>query len=176
VRPDVTLEIVDDHDHPVPLNTIGRIRTKGVGMLDNYLDSDNSDNSYFKEGFHYPGDLGFLSDDGALSIVGRIDDVLHIGGSKIQPSIITKGFENVFGGCEYVVVEWENPSLGVTELALAFNGQPLEKISNLETKISQSFSGVVNLFENVAFPLNQAGKIDLKLVRQASTRASRHFV
>lgn len=76
------VEIVDDHDLPVPFGAAGRVRCRTPGMATGYF--GNAESSSFRQGWFYPGDIGTLSADGLLVITGRDVDVLNLGGSKLS--------------------------------------------------------------------------------------------
>jgi len=66
VAPWAEVEIVDNAGNPVPNGCDGMIRYRTV-----------------TDQWFYPGDIGHLSDDGILCLVGRTSDVINIGGTKI---------------------------------------------------------------------------------------------
>ncbi len=83
VIPGQSLEIVDDAGAPVPAGTVGRVRIliEGGGrpLLGTGIEADTTPDWF------YPGDLGHVTDDGMLVIVGRADDVINAGGTKVAP-------------------------------------------------------------------------------------------
>ncbi|WP_420548508.1 class I adenylate-forming enzyme family protein [Curvivirga sp.] len=81
ILPNVEVEVVDDHDQPV-LNQTGRIRIRGQGLVDGYLDDPVNTAEKFKEDWFYPGDVGLKPDEQHLRLQGRADDLINIGGVK----------------------------------------------------------------------------------------------
>lgn len=83
VIPGRSLEIVDDAGAAVPAGTVGRVRIliEGGGrpLLGSGIEADTTPDWF------YPGDLGHVTDDGMLVIVGRADDVINAGGTKVAP-------------------------------------------------------------------------------------------
>ncbi|MBF6135035.1 AMP-binding protein [Nocardia otitidiscaviarum] len=77
--------ILDDHDRPVPAETIGRIFVGGSLTFDGYT-----------EGTRKPvvanttatGDLGYLDRHGCLHVVGREDDMIVSGGENVYPQAV----------------------------------------------------------------------------------------
>jgi len=86
VQPGSEVQIVDEHDEPVPLGTVGRIRHRSFGMAEGYLGDPEATARAFRDGWFYPGDLGRFRDDGGLTLVGRESEVLNAGGVKIDPN------------------------------------------------------------------------------------------
>ena len=77
----VQVEILDEAGRP-RVGSVGRIRIKSDGVAypsigDGTLPDANFDGDWF-----YPGDIGMLSADGMLSILGREDNVVNVGGVK----------------------------------------------------------------------------------------------
>lgn len=86
----VLLEIVDGSINRLPIGSAGiiRLRTPGVAEeleLDG-LEKRSSD--IVVDGWIYPGDIGFLDQDGFLTIVGRTSDLIIRGGVNVYPSEI----------------------------------------------------------------------------------------
>jgi acyl-CoA synthetase (AMP-forming)/AMP-acid ligase II len=63
---------------------IGVVAIRGVGVVSSYL-SDAHNAGIDAAGWLDTGDLGFLDDDGYLTLVGRCDDVINRGGEKVLP-------------------------------------------------------------------------------------------
>ena len=82
------LEIVDEHDHVVGADVVGKIRCRSIGTVTGYFRDPVATSEKFRHGWFYPGDLGSLSEDGHLFIGGREDEIINIGGVKFDPAII----------------------------------------------------------------------------------------
>ena len=168
IRPEVTVEILDEAGNKLPNNQIGTVRTAGPNMLTGYLGISQQDSSYFKDGFHYSGDSGYLTDNGELVLVSRQDDVLHIGGAKIDSQTVHAHLDPVLKDLDWRAVDWQNPSLGISELAIVIRGPIQQDMQLLSPSISKVYSGDVSIFIlNAAFPLNSGGKVDLVGLRSA---------
>jgi len=83
--PGVSLQIVDPSDVPVPAGTIGVVRARAEGMAEGYVDDPEATARHFRQGWFYPGDLGVMSADGELKLLGRADDIMIFDGLKIAP-------------------------------------------------------------------------------------------
>jgi acyl-coenzyme A synthetase/AMP-(fatty) acid ligase len=92
------VQIVDDNDQPVPAGVTGPIRVRSEEMVSGYLGDDAQTRQHFKDGWFYPGDVGALSPDGLLQIVGRTNEVFDFGGLRIAPMAI----EEVLLACDGV--------------------------------------------------------------------------
>lgn len=87
------IQIVDENDREVLCGETGIVRVKTDFMIDGYVDGDNDSN--FRDGFFYSGDLGSLDEQESLRILGRADDLVNIGGQKILPNPIEEELTNL---------------------------------------------------------------------------------
>jgi acyl-CoA synthetase (AMP-forming)/AMP-acid ligase II len=76
------LEIVDEDRQPVAAGTVGEIRVRGPQLMLGYTDPVVTAAQTDAEGWFYPGDLGFLDEEGWLKCVGRLKDIVNRGGEK----------------------------------------------------------------------------------------------
>jgi fatty-acyl-CoA synthase len=54
-------------------------------LMDGYYDQPDATAEALRDGWYHTGDLGSLDDEGYLSIVGRIRDVIRTGGETVAP-------------------------------------------------------------------------------------------
>ena len=78
----VTLRVVDDAGQDVPPGTPGRIFVGSGLSFGGYTDGSDKDRL---DGLISTGDLGVLSEDGLLTVLGRDDDMVVIGGENVYP-------------------------------------------------------------------------------------------
>jgi acyl-CoA synthetase (AMP-forming)/AMP-acid ligase II len=84
----IEIEIVDERDRRRAPGEVGLVRARGPTLPTSYLDDPEASAGAFRDGWYYPGDLGYLAPDGALFLSGRADDVINDDGVKIYPSDI----------------------------------------------------------------------------------------
>ena len=79
-----TIEIVNKDE-----NGIGEIRVKGPNIMLGYYEMPEETERVLKNGWFYTGDLGFIDDEGYLTITGRIKDMIVLkNGKKVFPEEI----------------------------------------------------------------------------------------
>ena len=80
----VEIKVVDDHGVAVGEGDAGEILISGSGLFNGYWgDSTSARTRCTQDGFR-TGDLGIVEKDG-IRLAGRMDDIIKIGGHKINP-------------------------------------------------------------------------------------------
>ncbi|OBJ62522.1 FadD7 family fatty acid--CoA ligase [Mycobacterium sp. 1423905.2] len=69
----------------LPVGEVGEVWLRGDTVVRGYLGDPKITAANFTDGWLRTGDLGSLSDDGGLSIRGRIKELINRGGEKISP-------------------------------------------------------------------------------------------
>ena len=64
----------------------GRVICSGRTLMAGYAGDEEATRKVLRDGEAYTSDIGFLDDDGMLHLVGRMDDVINVGGYKVNPS------------------------------------------------------------------------------------------
>lgn len=82
--PWVQAQAVDENDLPLPPGETGRLRFRGPEVATAYLDDPEANARSFRDGWFYPGDLGSVGADGMLLLAGRSDEMLNVGGLKVN--------------------------------------------------------------------------------------------
>ncbi len=79
------VKIVDQQWRSLPPGHAGEVAVNGPGVVDGYLDNPDANAASFRDGWFRTGDLGRLSDDGYLTLEGRLKEMINRGGEKIAP-------------------------------------------------------------------------------------------
>jgi acyl-coenzyme A synthetase/AMP-(fatty) acid ligase len=116
--PGVQIQVVDDDGKPLPAGGEGILRIRSERNANGYLDSARASAVTFRAGWVYPGDRGLLEADGLLRIAGRVDDVINIGGGKVNPETIENAMM-AMGGVREVAVFGAAADGGVTVICAA---------------------------------------------------------
>ena len=76
-------------------NKIGVIEVKGPNVFKGYWKMpDKTEKEFREDGYFITGDLGFIDDDGYISISGRDKDLIISGGLNVYPAEIENTLEN----------------------------------------------------------------------------------
>ncbi len=86
VQPHLGLKIVDGEGRTIPVGQRGEICVRGYAVMLGYWNDEAKTRSVVDDdGFIHSGDLAVMDEDGYISIVGRVKDMLIRGGENIYP-------------------------------------------------------------------------------------------
>ena len=80
------LKICDDEGNELPVGQKGEIVIRGGNVMHGYWKNESATNDTIKDGWLYTGDMGYMSDDGFLYVMGRFKSLLIADdGEKFSP-------------------------------------------------------------------------------------------
>ncbi|MCE1189003.1 MAG: AMP-binding protein [Ignavibacteria bacterium] len=80
------IRICDEKGNNLPYNTSGEIVVRGENVMVGYWKNEKATNEAIRDGWLYTGDLGYLSEDGFLYVLGRSKSLLISNdGEKYSP-------------------------------------------------------------------------------------------
>ena len=155
----VEVQIVDEHNSILENGEEGIIRTRSKAMFHQYHQNPNATKKSFKDGFFYPGDLGLINEAGKLVLKGRVDEVMNLGGYKIDPNVIDSLISSQLGvlDCASFTV---TDAFGIDQVFVAivanteFQREQFEK-----TVVKKSLVPIKGVFQVNSIPRNANGKI-----------------
>lgn len=80
--------LVDPANNRVAAGSVGEIVIRGPTVTPGYVTADNPEPAGRVDGWLATGDLGRLDEDGYLTIVGRVKELINRGGEKVLPQEI----------------------------------------------------------------------------------------
>jgi len=81
----VEIAILDDAGNLLPSGATGEVSIKGRNVFSGYEANAQANAESFANGWFRTGDQGILDQDGYLTLVGRIKELINRGGEKISP-------------------------------------------------------------------------------------------
>jgi oxalate---CoA ligase len=81
----IDIAALDGDWRPVPPGLDGEVAVRGPSVVDAYLDNPAATAASFRDGWFRTGDVGKLSADGYLTLVGRVKELINRAGEKISP-------------------------------------------------------------------------------------------
>lgn len=160
------IEIVNESGASVSVGEIGIVRTKTSYMATYYHNDMIESARSFRDGWFYPGDLGYLDEEGNLHLAGRTSDVINAGGVKIRPHDVESKVLTLDGISDCAGVEVMGPS-GISAFGLAVVGEENIDLVRLEKLLKSYFPfGSPSVYTQIdQLPRNQNGKIDKAVLK-----------
>ncbi|SMR83277.1 long-chain acyl-CoA synthetase [Aliiroseovarius halocynthiae] len=81
----VEVRIGDEDGQPVPHGVVGEIMVRGTPVMPGYWNNPDATQKTLVDGWLMTGDMGFLDEDGYLTMRDRSKDVIISGGTNIYP-------------------------------------------------------------------------------------------
>ena len=81
----IEIGVMGDGGELVPPGAAGEVVIRGQSVIDGYANNPVANADSFTDGWFRTGDQGRLSDDGYLSLIGRLKEMINRGGEKIAP-------------------------------------------------------------------------------------------
>jgi malonyl-CoA/methylmalonyl-CoA synthetase len=168
--PGVGLRVHDDKGRPLPAGETGGIEVKGPNVFKGYWRMPEKTADEFTTDLWFKtGDVGRISDDGYVTIVGRSKDLIITGGYNVYPAEVEGYINDMPGVAESAVVGVPHADFGeaVVALVVAQPGATLDAaamLAQLKKRIA-NFKVPKQLFVVAELPRNAMGKVQKNLLR-----------
>jgi acyl-coenzyme A synthetase/AMP-(fatty) acid ligase len=161
VIPEAEVEIVDAADNVLPAGSEGFVRLRTTQFVLNFqIDDPNA--------WYYPGDVGWLTENGVLCIAGRKGDVLNRGGVKLSVTDL-ESFLTACAGIKDAGVCSVMGESGFEEVWVGLVFEASADIAALRKQIEESADFATNidrLFVVESIPRGSLGKIQRDELRK----------
>lgn len=88
--PVTELRIVDADDREVPRGTVGEICARGSTVMLGYWGMPEATAEALRGGWMHTGDMGFMDDEGYVTVVDRLKDVIITGGENVYSAEVER--------------------------------------------------------------------------------------
>jgi len=122
--PGVIMKVVDENGNEVPAGETGELVGAGNNIMQGYWKDPELSAAKLDHNGYHTGDLGYSDDEGFLYLVGRKDNILKVGGHRINPQEIEDVIMETQLIVEVAVVGIPDQLLGNRLVAVAV---PIEK-------------------------------------------------
>ena len=106
------LRLVDPAGGPVPVGQPGEIVSRGPDLCIGFTEPALLTSAFDADGWYHTGDIGVLDDDGYLTIVDRLKDVIIRGGENVSALEVEEVLLSLPGVSEVAVVAAPDARLG----------------------------------------------------------------
>lgn len=117
--PGVTIKVMDETGNEVPSGAQGELVAQGPNIMQGYWMDDESTSGVLDGNGYHTGDLGYKDEDGYLYVTGRKDNLLKVGGHRINPQEIEDALMATELLLEIAVIGVEDDLLGQRLVAVA---------------------------------------------------------
>ncbi|KAM7308223.1 medium-chain acyl-CoA ligase ACSF2, mitochondrial [Ixodes scapularis] len=168
------VKIVDSQDRIVPVNQSGELCARGYLVFKGYLKQDEKTREVVRDNWYHTGDEATMSEEGRITIRGRLKDLIIRGGDNIYPQEIEHFLYTHSDVLEVQVVGVPDPRFGeeVCAWIKLKSGKKLshdDVISFCKGKISHyKIPRYVLLVDS--FPKTESGKIQKHKMRVESVK------
>jgi len=115
--PGIDVGVVDDTDQLLPAGQAGEVVVRGPNVMRGYLGRPQESAQVLRGGWLHTGDVGRFDDDGYLTLVDRVKDLIIRGGENIYPKEIEDVLYTVPAVLEAAVVGQPDPVFGEQPVA-----------------------------------------------------------
>ncbi|MEJ2121269.1 MAG: long-chain fatty acid--CoA ligase [Alphaproteobacteria bacterium] len=108
----VEVEIVDENDNEVPRGKVGELRVRGGTTMLGYWNKPEQTAATLKGGWVHTGDGGTMDEDGFITIVDRVKDMIITGGENVYSAEVENAIMQFPGLAECAVIGIPDPKWG----------------------------------------------------------------
>ncbi len=155
----------------LPAGERGEVVIKGATVMQGYLNRDDATAAALGDGWLHTGDVGILDEDGYLTIVDRIKDMIIRGGENIYPKEIETVLHTHPAVLDAAVVGAPHPTYGEVPVAyVALHPERTATEDELRALCREQLTQIkipVSITVLDALPKNPVGKTDKPALRAA---------
>ena len=160
--------IGDEGGIRLPAGEEGEICVRGSMVSRGYI---NAPSCFTPDGFFRTGDLGRMDVDGYVTIIGRIKEMINVGGEKVTPAEVEKVLNALPGIAESACVAMPDPILGEAVAAFLVP-EPGASMPVLQTILPmlagklEKFKQPKRLYRIDALPRTVSGKLQRNALKE----------
>jgi len=165
-------KVVDFGGNTLPPNTPGELWVKGPCVFSGYFRNPEENASVFDpDGFFKTGDLATISEDGYITICGRIKEMINRGGESISATDIEKLIIRNPKVASVAVIPVPDKLMGERVCAcIETKNNAAMTFEDIIDFLKSQNASVLQLPEHIVFiesmPLTKAGKVDKQAMRK----------
>lgn len=157
-------------DGELSAGEVGVLEVRGDNVFKGYWQMpEKTAEELQADGWFITGDLGFVDDDGYVTIVGRGKDLVITGGFNVYPKEVEEVIDAIPGVLESAVIGVPHPDFGEGVVAVVVAGERSLKIAEIEAVVDKSlakFKQPKKVLMLPELPRNTMGKVQKKALRE----------
>lgn len=153
-------QAVDESDRPLAAGERGFLRFQGAEIHEGYYDDPEASAMAFRDGWFYPGDIGRVTADGLLFVEGRLDEMLNVGGQKVNANDVDAALLAQPGVVEAAAFVGRAPDGAAVLLAAVVAPERFDEGALIEGCRTKLGVGPARIARVRALPRNAGGKVD----------------
>ncbi len=114
----VSIRVADAFGSELPARVHGEVLVRGQNVMAGYLDDRLATNHVMRGDWLHTGDIGFVDEEGRLTIVDRSKDLILRGGASIYPSEVENALAHHPGVSDVAVVGTQDDYYGEEVVAV----------------------------------------------------------
>jgi fatty-acyl-CoA synthase len=147
---------------------IGEIVIRGPGRMAGYWNNPGATAEVLRDGWLHTGDLGVLNEDGLLTFVDRMKDIIISGGLNISAAEVERVVGQYSGVEEVVVIAAPDPKFAETPMAVVHAIGPIDigaLIAHCNERLADYKVPRYVVVEDAPLPRLNSGKLSKPAVR-----------
>jgi acyl-CoA synthetase (AMP-forming)/AMP-acid ligase II len=179
---EIVLEVVDESGQSMKTGEVGEVRYKTPLLVTGYIGDDDATRAFFRDGWFHPGDTGYLDSKKSLFITGRVNDLLNIGGTKLNAAAVDGVLQSAPGISDGACFTEPGP-LGFEQLSVVvvvqFAGGQNKIAGELLKRLAKHFPRPVvphSVYFAETIPRNDNGKVLRTVARKKAQAGDWHQV
>jgi acyl-CoA synthetase (AMP-forming)/AMP-acid ligase II len=168
--PGIDVGVVDETDQLLPPGQAGEVVVRGPNVMRGYLRRPEESAQVLRGGWLHTGDVGRFDDDGYLTLVDRVKDLIIRGGENIYPKEIEDVLYTHPAVLEAAVVGQPDPVFGEQPVAFVtlrpgFDAAPEDLVEHCRPSLARyKVPREVRIEETL--PKNAVGKVAKPVLRE----------
>jgi long-chain acyl-CoA synthetase len=167
--PGIDVAVMDEADKMLPAGQVGEVVVRGPNVMRGYLGRPEETSQTLRGGWLHTGDVGRFDDDGYLTLVDRVKDLIIRGGENIYPKEIEDVLYAHPGVLEAAVVGQQDQVFGEQPVAFValragFDVAPGDLIEHCRRSLAR-YKVPREVYIEETLPKNALGKIAKPVLR-----------
>lgn len=169
------LAIIDVDGNFLPPGQVGQILMRGPGTMIGYWNNPEETAKTLKDGWLHSGDLGVLDENGLLTFVDRMKDLIISGGLNISAAEVERAVLAFDGVEEVMVIAAKDKKFGETPMAVVYARREINVpalIAHCNERLADYKVPRYVVVEDQPMPRTATGKLSKPTMRERYKDAS----